>query len=331
MKRIVITPALLLAAMIQLNGAAGRTSALWSAARTGGLLRPTGQVFTASRAGLPQRFACPAGSRLLSVGSPVTASRLSGRFGALAKTPTPSESQGGYWSRFKGFFAPTGAAIAAGGAYAASRDMGEEESSSWLYRLPAGSEEEEMAKSYLINEANRARNTEALDQAFEESSKKAFMTLRKRLPHTDYNDFKTDYDIRSFRLRPDDVQRAFKVSELEEDAAKIWRQAAENKYNIDDPVKRLDYLKAAEARYHAAQQVHDSWQKFMDVKSSGHEPASHHIDQQTGRHNITVPILSPEEIRAGYAELNEARDAHKNAVDAYNKANEKLLAILKSL
>lgn len=144
MKR-VIMPVIMLAAMMQLNGAASRASALWSTARTSGLLRPSGQqVFTAGRTALPQGLVCPVGSRLISSGRPSTALRLSGRFGALAKTPTPQAEQGGSWQRFKSLFVPTGTAAVA--TYMAAT-RGEERPEE-AYYLPAGSSDEELARAY---------------------------------------------------------------------------------------------------------------------------------------------------------------------------------------
>jgi hypothetical protein len=158
MKR-TIMPVVMLAAMMQLNGAAGRAGAFWSAARSSGLLRQPGQVYSAGRATLPRGFVCPVGSRLISSGSPATAFRVSGRFGALARqTPAPQRS---YWERFKRLFAPTGAALATGAAYMATQDGGEEEpAGAWLYRLPrqyAASEEETAVRAYY---AGRKRGTE---------------------------------------------------------------------------------------------------------------------------------------------------------------------------
>lgn len=148
MKR-VIMPVIMLVAIMQLNGgAAGRANALWSATRTSGLLRPSGQqVLTAGKG------VYPAGSRLLATGSPATATRLSGRFSGLAKTPTPQAERGSYWSFLKGMFAP-GAAVATA-AYIASQEEGQEKpAGTWLSRLPRGyaaAQEEETARAFHVD------------------------------------------------------------------------------------------------------------------------------------------------------------------------------------
>jgi hypothetical protein len=186
--------------------------------------------------------------------------------------------------------------------------MNGEEPSSWLHRLALASED-------------------SLDQDFEDLSKKAFIILKERSPHPDYSKFKADF---TFRLSSEDIQHAFTLSKLEEDAAQTWKQAAENRNNIDDPIKKLEYLKAAEARYYAAERAHKSWQKFMEVKSFRHEPLSRHHDWRTGIETVELRVSNPEEMRARRAEISDARTAHQNAIDAYNEANEKLSAIHKS-